>query len=160
MATRNAITGDEIKSRGNSQEYKQGLERIFGDTGVKRGSYRQCRETGKMIPIREWLSKYGEPERPKGPMISIRNFDAFESPARPGVIIRNEREYQEDLKVTGCRPYEGLAQEKKEADRFVRYQDEKLTRTIEETVDKTAYEIEHGYHTPSEDSKLNFDFGD
>ena len=32
--TTNDITGDEIKTKANSEEYKEGLERIFGEEEI------------------------------------------------------------------------------------------------------------------------------
>jgi len=159
MATRNAITGDEIKTAHNSEAYKDGIARIFGDTKVQRGRYKQDRETGKFIPIREWNAKYAEPERPRGPMVSVRNFDAFESPAT-GRLIRNERELREDMRVSGCRTYEGKEQEAKEANRYLESQDRKMEAMVDETVERTAYEIDHGYREITGDKDLTFTFGE
>lgn len=159
MATRNAITGDEIKSRANSKEYLDSHERIFGETKVQRGRYRWDSELKKFVPIHEWAKKYAEPPKPRGPMISVSNFDAFESPAS-GKLIRNKREYLDDLKATGCRPYEGKEREKAEADRYLKAKDENLVKAVEETVEETAYELEHGYRQPSETESLNVTFGE
>jgi len=159
MATRNAITGDEIKTTVNSEAYKEGIGRIFGDTKVQRGRYKQDRETGKFIPVREWNAKYAEPERPRGPMVSVKNFDAFESPAT-GRLVRNERELREDMKVSGCRTYEGKDQEAKEANRYLQEQDRKMEKMVEESVEKTAYDIDHGYHQMTGDNDLTFTFGE
>lgn len=159
MATRNAITGDEIKTSTNSEAYKAGIERIFGETKVQRGRYKQDRETGEFIPVWQWNLKYGEPEKPRGPMVSIKNFDAFESPAT-GRIIRNERELREDMRVSGCRTYEGKEQEMREANRYLQEQDRKMEKIVEESVEKTAYDIEHGYHEISGNKDLTFTFGE
>lgn len=159
MATRNAITGDEIKTGGNSEEYRQGIERIFGNHGVQRGRYRQDKETGKFIPMHEWLAKYGEAPKARGPMIHVSNFDAFESPAT-GQIVRNKREYINDLKRSGSRPYEGFATEKAEADRYQKYQDQKFEQLIDKSVNETAYEMEHSGSSVSSEKPLSFTFGE
>lgn len=159
MATRNAITGDEIKSRGNSKQYMENHEKIYGESKVQRGRYRWDQDEKKFIPIHQWLDKFGEAPKPRGPMISVSNFDAFESPAS-GKLIRNKREYLDDLKATGCRPYEGKERERAEADRFLKAKDENLVNAVSETVDETAYQLEHGYIQPSGEEKLNLTFGE
>lgn len=159
MTTKNDITGDLIKTGSTSPEYLEGHERIFGTSRVQRGRYRQDRETGKFIPIHEWNSKYAEPPKPRGPMISVKQFEAFESPST-GRVISTYRDLDRDMKESGCRPYEGLANERREADKVLQEKDRRMESIINETVDETAYQIEHGYVTPSENPVCNFTFGD
>lgn len=159
MTAKNDITGDLIKSRGPSKEYNEGHERIFGTSRVQRGRYRQDRETKKFIPIHEWLDKYGEAPKPRGPMISVKQFEAFESPST-GRVISTYRDLDRDMKESGCRPYEGFANERREADRVLQEKDRHMESVINDTVDQTAYEIEHGYIQPSENPVCNFTFGD
>lgn len=45
MATRNDVTGDELKSRGNSEAYQSGYDRIWGEK--KRKQQQQSSESGQ-----------------------------------------------------------------------------------------------------------------
>jgi len=54
----------------------------------------------------------------------------YESPI-DGRWIEGRRARREDFKRTGCRPYEGFAQEKKEADKIVAERERKLDQLAE-----------------------------
>lgn len=45
MATRNDVTGDELKSRGNSEAYQSGYDRIWGEK--KRKQQQESSESGQ-----------------------------------------------------------------------------------------------------------------
>lgn len=159
MTAKNDITGDLIKTGAPSKEYMEGYQSIFGNARVQRGRYRQDRETGEFIPIQQWLQKYGEAPKPRGPLISVKQFEAFESPTT-GRVISSYRDLDRDMKESGCREYEGFANEKREADKYLQEKDRRMEAIISESVEQTAYEIEHGYITPSENPVCNFTFGD
>ena len=67
----------------------------------------------------------------------VVDIPAYQSPVS-GKWINSRRERAEDLKQTGSRPWEGMEQEQKEADRVKAYteaeQDKKLEKTIESTI--------------------------
>jgi hypothetical protein len=66
--------------------------------------------------------------------MGIVDIPAYQSPVT-GRWINSRYERSEDLKRNGCRPWEGLEQEKKEADRQKAYQEQKedaaLTKSAE-----------------------------
>jgi len=95
--------------------------------------YRIDRETRELIPIAEWLEKYGEPPRPKGPMIIVKGkFDAYESPIT-GEVISTVRQRENEMKEHDCVDYEPSL--RGEADKRVREGEAKLEKMIDETVD-------------------------
>jgi hypothetical protein len=67
-------------------------------------------------------------------VMDYQPWEAYESPAS-GKVITSKRERQDDFKRTKTRQYEGLEQEKKEADRQSAYQeaesDKALTKSVE-----------------------------
>jgi hypothetical protein len=137
-----------IRSKFNSEAYRENLEKIIGDKPPQRGRWKQDPETGKLLTIEEYYAKFYKP-RNKAPMIFVDNMEPYVSPVS-GEVVRNRREHKNDLDRSGCRVYEGRQAEQREADRFNRYKEEKFEKTISETVDQTVHEIEHGYRTPSE----------
>lgn len=58
------------------------------------------------------------------------DYAGYESPVT-GEWIEGRKARREDLKRTGSRPYEGFAQEKKEADKYRAEQDRKLDTLAE-----------------------------
>jgi len=66
--------------------------------------------------------------------MGIVDIPAYQSPVT-GRWINSRSQRAEDLKRNGCRPWEGMEQEKKEADRQKAYaeadEDKKLTRSAE-----------------------------
>jgi hypothetical protein len=160
MTARNPITGDLIQTKAATREYLDGHFRIFGESKVQKGRYKQDKETGKFIPAHEWERKYGDGIKRSKLLFTVKDFDAFESPAT-GKVVRNYREREYDLKSSGCREYEGFRAEKTEADKYLQQEDARLEHLIGETVEETAYQIEHGYVNPTEDAKVQpFTFGD
>lgn len=146
MTARNEFTGDLIKTKFNTKQYQENLEKIYGNKPSQKGKFRQCRETGDMLPMDEWLAKYGSEPRQKTPMIICNNFDPFVSPVSDRVIS-SKRQHQEDLAASGCRVYEGREQETKEADKWQKEQESKIERNLEKTLHTTMHEIEHGYRS-------------
>jgi hypothetical protein len=62
--------------------------------------------------------------------------EPYQSPI-DGRVIRNEQERQEDLRRHGCRPWEGLHDERIEADRQKAYSVQAAERKIEDHVAAT-----------------------
>ena len=143
--SRNDITGDEQKTRPNSKEFRENFGKIFGEGSAERGTFRQCKETGKFIPINEWRAKYDcEPQKGQAPTVFCNHFTPFKS-AVTDKVITNKREHDYDLKSTGSRVFEGIQSEQREVDRFRARQEAELDRQRRETINQTYHEIEHGY---------------
>ena len=107
--SRNEFTGDEQKTKGTlSQEGRDNYDLAFPPKAVERGRYKQDRDTGKFIPIREWNAKFASEPKERGPMVIMKSFDAFESPTS-GKVINNYKELDYDMAKSGCRTYEGRA---------------------------------------------------
>jgi len=158
--SRNEFTGDEQRTKGVlSKKAQDNFDAIFPPKPVARGRYKQCRETGKFIPVAEWNDKYASEPVQRGPMVMVKGFDAFQSPSS-GKVIRNYRELDADMKATGCRPFEGLEQEQKEVDRFLKEEDVKLEKEVSETVDETMHQITHNYSRPGVANKVSMTFGE
>ena len=58
-----------------------------------------------------------------------------------GLWVEGRAQRREDLKRSGCRPWEGLEQEKKEAARRARYAEEKLDASLTRTAAETFYQL-------------------
>jgi hypothetical protein len=58
-----------------------------------------------------------------------------------GKWIDGRKQRAEDLKRNGCRPWEGLDQEKKEAAKQVKYADEKLDASLTKTAAETFHQL-------------------
>lgn len=142
--SRNDITGDEIKTKAASAEYRQNHEKIFGQSRPQRGRFIQDPDTGKLIPASEYVSRES-----KNLMILIDKWDAYESPVS-GEVISSRRQRDRDLKANGCRQYEGKQTELQEAQRHKNEQFQKLKSKMHETFERTHYEIEHGYRRINE----------
>lgn len=139
--SRNDITGDEIKTRAATEQYRQNHQAIFGNKKIQRGRWVQDPVTGELVDPNE----YRRPESSKID-IFVDNFEAYDSPIT-GEIINNRRKRDYDLKASGSRPYEGFKVEKQEAERFNSTQERQFSKNIHETVHRTMYEIQHGYRT-------------
>lgn len=72
---------------------------------------------------------------PRGPMV-FGDLPAYDSPI-DGRCIDGRVARREDLARSGCRPWEGMAQEKKEAARREAYQHEHMDRKLDETVNRS-----------------------
>ncbi len=58
-----------------------------------------------------------------------------------GLWVEGRRQRREDLKRSGCRPWEGLQQEKQEAARQQRYADERLDAALTRTASEAFYQL-------------------
>ena len=88
----------------------------------------------KWMPVEEAPA----PE-PLGPMI-IPDLPAYESPI-DGHIVEGRRARREDLKRNHARPYEGLEQERKEAQRQQQYVREREEQILDRVAHETYYQL-------------------
>lgn len=58
-----------------------------------------------------------------------------------GKWIDGKRQRTEDLKRSGCRPWEGLEQEKKEAAKEQKYSDQKLDASLTKAASEAFYQL-------------------
>jgi hypothetical protein len=85
-------------------------------------------------PATKTLIEVGwESRQPRAPAV-WGDLPGYESPAS-GLWIEGRKARREDLKRTGCRPYEGFESEKREADKWRAEQDRKL----DQLADKMAH---------------------
>ena len=79
----------------------------------------------------------------EAPMVIV-DLPAYTSPI-DGRVIDGRVARREDLKRNGCRPYEGLAQEKKEAARHQAYADQVADRRLEKTAGEVYGQFRNTY---------------
>jgi hypothetical protein len=72
----------------------------------------------------------------RAPMV-IPDIEGYQSPVT-GLWVEGRKQRREDLKRTNSRPWEGLAQERKEAARQQAYAEERRDRRLEERL-RSAY---------------------
>lgn len=58
-----------------------------------------------------------------------------------GKVITTERARRDDLRRSGCRPYEGLAAERKEADRFRAHEEKKADVRLHDDVSRAFHQL-------------------
>jgi len=63
----------------------------------------------------------------------IQTWDAYESPAT-GKIISSKKQRLEDMKVSGCREWEGIESERKESAKKKADDEKKLDESLDKTV--------------------------
>ncbi len=139
MATKNDVTGDSLVSKAVSDQYRENYP--FKDGPVQRGGWIYV--DGKLVPKSEVVRK----PRPKGPMIVVKGFAAYESPST-GNVISTDQQRDYDLKESGCREWEGMATENQETARHLAHEDKKFEETISEGVERTFHELKSGQTTP------------
>lgn len=76
---------------------------------------------------------------PEGVMI-MADLPGYQSPVT-GLWVEGRHQRREDLKRTGSRPWEGLAQEKKEAARHEGYKEQKLDATLTKAASEAFYQM-------------------
>lgn len=81
------------------------------------------------------------------PAMGIVDIPAYQSPIS-GHWINSRKQRNEDMVRNNCRPWEGMEQEQKEADRRRAYEDQKEDMAIESSIEKTIKEL------PEEKKKL------
>lgn len=138
MVAKNDITGDLIKTKVNSNQYRENIAKIYGDK-VTSGRSRWCNKSQKMLPIHEWYDVNGYPETNQAPMIA-RAMQEYQSPI-DGRIISSKRQRVDDLKRSGCREYEGYESEKRAADTFNRDKEKKWDKRLDGLIERTAIEL-------------------
>lgn len=88
------------------------------------------------------------PPKPEAPAI-FGDLPEYESPI-DGSIITSRSKRREDLRRSGCRPYEGFEVEAREAARHRQEMDKRNEKLWEERVEKTYYELRDGMTPPAE----------
>lgn len=76
---------------------------------------------------------------PRAPMI-FKDLPGYVSEAT-GVYVEGRRARREDLKRSGCRPWEGLAQEKQEAARQSAYAEQRLDASLTKSASEAFYQL-------------------
>ena len=77
---------------------------------------------------------------PRAPMV-FGDLPEYQSPVT-GLVVAGRRARREDLKRTRSRPYEGFAQEAKEAARARAYAAEKLDASLTKSVNEAYYQLD------------------
>lgn len=67
--------------------------------------------------------------------MAVMDIPAYQSPVT-GKWIDSRKQRNEDLKRNGCRPWEGIEQEKKEAARHREYDAQKMDKQVEKWIEK------------------------
>lgn len=141
------------------KDYDREHARIFGDKPrAKAGRWRTDKETGKLIPIDEWLGKYGRRVYAEAPYI-IGDIEPYVSPVSEKVIT-SRKAHREDLKRTGCRVYEGREQESKYAEQARKEQDAKFEKSLGDKMEKTYYQLREGVVKPEKKIKTSWLIGE
>lgn len=91
------------------------------------------RERNEMVEVSVSRSE------PVAPMV-WNDLPAYESPI-DGRPVDGRRQRRNDLARTGCRPYEGFAQESQEAAKVRADHERKLDHKVEESVHRTWHEM-------------------
>lgn len=73
-------------------------------------------------------------------VLIVPDLPGYESPVT-GLWVEGRKQRREDLKRTGCRPYEGREQETKEAARFRQYEDQKMDKSLDKAVHEAYYRL-------------------
>lgn len=92
--------------------------------------------------------------RPVAPAI-FGDLPEYESPAT-GEIVRGRKQRREDMRRSGCRPYEGFESERRAADAVIAQEQKEQDRLWERRVEQTYYELRDGM-TPREDPDKPFE---
>lgn len=98
---------------------------------------------------RRWVQKKGvglvevplhAPVTPRAPHV-IPDIEGYQSPVT-GLWVEGRKQRREDLKRNGCRPWEGMAQERKEAGRQQAYAEQANDRRLDEAVRRSYYQLD------------------
>ena len=100
--------------------------------------YIQCRETNKLLPVDEWFAKYGT--ETVQTHIVIPDVPEYQSPV-DGKWVNGRVQRKADLQRTKSREWEGLEQEKKEAARIRKYNEEKHEKEIHKMVEQSFMQL-------------------
>lgn len=76
---------------------------------------------------------------PRGPLI-FGDLPSYQSPIN-GQWIDGRVARREDMKRNGCRPWEGLAQEKKESARQQNYAEQRLDASLTKSASEAFYQL-------------------
>ena len=95
--------------------------------------YIQCRETHKLLTEQEWFEKYGR-EKVETHFVQPDVPD-YQSPIDDR-WVSGRKQRRADLLRTRSRPWEGMEQEKKEANRAMQYNEQKTEREVFRAVEQ------------------------
>lgn len=84
------------------------------------------------------LTRDYQPE-PRGPMV-FGDLPSYQSPVT-GRLVDGRVQRREDMKRAGCRPWEGLDQEKKEASRHVAYAEQRQDAALTKSASEAFYQL-------------------
>lgn len=135
------------------------------DPETRQVQYKQDPVSGKMIPDYMWAQYDMLPKTPtKTAFIQTDSHVEYISPVTDK-LISGRRQQRYDLHSTGSRIYEGREQEQKEADRYQAYEDEKLDRDLDVTIQETLNDINYQNNPPPEtdkngNAKISWTFGE
>ena len=59
-----------------------------------------------------------------------------------GLVVSGRKQRREDLRRTGSRPWEGMEQERKEAERRLQYADERSDRRLEDAAQRAFHQLD------------------
>lgn len=99
-----------------------------------RRRFRYNPETKRMDEI-----AFDAPTGQTAPML-MTDLPGYVSPTT-GLWIEGRKARREDLARSGCRPFEGLQSEKREADRRMQYAEQKTERHIEERAREVFHQL-------------------
>lgn len=103
------------------------------------GRWIQDRETGRLVEESVWIAMHSN--EPKGRSAYVwRDVPDYQSPV-DGRLVSGRRQRRYDLQRTNSRPWEGLEQEQKAADRHRAYQDQEYDRSLEHCLRETENEL-------------------
>jgi len=98
---------------------------------------------------RRWIyPKGGEPfevtpdylPEPRADIHIMPDLPGYQSPTT-GLWVEGRKQRREDLKRSGCRPYEGFEQESKEANKYRAEQSARLDQKLYEAAARSYYEL-------------------
>lgn len=130
-----------------------------------RVKYKPHPETGELIPDYMWAQLGMLPkEPPRTAFIQTDSQVEYLSPIS-GKLISGRRQQRYDHHSTGSRTYEGREQEEKEAQRYQQYENEKLEKAVDITVQQVFNDIQYQNNPPPEtdkngNAKISWTFGD
>lgn len=116
------------------QAFEDGYTRIFGDKKASRGKFIWDKQRHEFVDASEYV-------RPAEGHFIIGEIEAYQSPV-DGRVIDSRAKRRNDLARSGCRPWEGMAAEKKEAARVQAENRAAADARINEGVARAYYQMD------------------